>query len=71
MRVEYMKDGGSEGEVVSVALKPVDVGMDADGLPITSCVVVPTEAVAQAERGARLPKTQQTLLGILKDSSRA
>jgi hypothetical protein len=67
MRVEYMKDGGSEGEVVVSSLKSVEVGMDADDLPITSCVVMPAETVSAPERTARLPKNQHTLLGILKE----
>ena len=67
MRVEYMKDGGSEGEVVVSSLKSVEVGMDADDLPITSCVVMPAEAVSAPERTARLPKNQDTLLGILRE----
>ena len=61
-----MKDGGSEGEVVVSQLKPVDVGMDADELPITSCVVVPTEAIAEVRKGRSLPKNQQTMLTLLE-----
>jgi hypothetical protein len=71
VKVEWMKDGDSEGQVVCSTLKTVEAGTDADGEPITSCVLVAAEAVAQTERGARLPKTQQTLLGILKDGGPA
>ena len=71
MRVEYMKDGGSEGEVVVSQLKSVEVGIDADSLPITSCVVVPTETIAMPARAAKLPKNQETLLGILRDGGTA
>jgi hypothetical protein len=51
-----MKDGDSEGQIVTSTLKSVEVGQDADGEPITSCVVLPAEAVAQAERSKPLPK---------------
>ncbi len=61
-----MKDGGSEGEVVVSSLKSVEVGMDADDLPITSCVVMPAETVSAPERTARLPKNQHTW-GYLKE----
>ena len=66
-----MKDGDSEGQIVASTLKSIEVGTDADGESITSCVLVAAEAVAQTERGARLPKTQQTLLGILKEGGPA
>jgi AAA domain len=36
--VEYMKDGPEGGQIVST-LKIVDVGIDEDGEPLTSCVV--------------------------------
>jgi hypothetical protein len=56
LKVEWMKDGDSEGQIVTSTLKSVEVGQDADGEPITSCVVLPAEAVAQAERSKPLPK---------------
>lgn len=40
--VELMKDG-PEGEQEFSRLQPVEVGIDDDGDPITSCVVVPAE----------------------------
>jgi len=69
--VEWMKDGGSEGEVVTSRLDMVEVGTDADGEPITSCVVVPAAAVTVPERAAKLPKNQHTLFGILKEGGSA
>ena len=48
-----MKDGGSEGEVVTSRLEMVEVGTDADGEPVTSCVVLPAVAVTMPERGWR------------------
>lgn len=40
--VEYMKDGPDETQVVC-RLEQVEVGYDADGEPITSCICVPVE----------------------------
>jgi hypothetical protein len=45
--VEYMKDGPSGAEFMS-KLNPIDVGVDQDGDPITSCVIVPIEGSAAA-----------------------
>lgn len=42
-KLEWMKDG-PEGETLTSALEIVDVGIDDDGDPITSCVVIETEA---------------------------
>lgn len=42
VEVEFMRDG-PEGERVISRLEQVEVGTDADGDPITSCVVVPVE----------------------------
>ena len=51
--VEFMKDGESGDTIVS-ALESVEVGSDEDGDAITSCVVVPSEAVPAEHRGTRL-----------------
>jgi AAA domain len=45
--VEWMKDGDEDATIVS-RLEVVELGNDADGEPMTSCVVVPTDA-AKAE----------------------
>ena len=64
---ECMKDGGSEGAVVVSKLDAIEVGKDADELPITSCVVVPTEAIAEVRKGNKpQPKNQQTMLTLLE-----
>lgn len=52
--VEWMKDG-PEGDTIVSRLEQVEVGIDEDGEPITSCVVAPAEVVASAEN--RWPKT--------------
>ena len=59
-----MKDGEG-GETIVSALESIDVGYDEDGDVITSCVVVPSEAVPAEHRGTRLTPNQQTMLDVL------
>ena len=66
LKVEWMKDGDSEGQVVASTLKSIEVGTDANGEPITSCVVVPAEPAVQVHRNKPLPQNQQTMLTILE-----
>jgi AAA domain len=67
--VEWMKDG-PEGDVITSRLETVDVGTDADGDTITSCVVVPVEQTAQPIAAEpKLTKNQQTMFGILYDNA--
>jgi hypothetical protein len=47
MTVEYMKDGPTGDTIVS-RLESVEVGIDEDGDPITSCVVLPSETCGKA-----------------------
>jgi AAA domain len=65
--VECMKDG-PEGEVIASRLERVELGVDEDGDAITSCVVVPTEAVQSEAVGPRLSHNQQTMFSILHDA---
>jgi AAA domain len=70
IKVEWMKDG-PEGDTLLSRLQVVTVGVDDDGDPITSCVVVPINAEA-AQRDTltstpgRLPKAAQIALSALK-----
>ena len=66
MTVECMKDGGSEGAVVVSKLDAIEVGKDADELPITSCVVVPTEAIAEVRKGNKPRRRTATMLTLLE-----
>jgi len=50
-RVEKQKDGAA-GEAFTFTLKPVDLDPDEDGEPVSSCVVVPSDAPA-AKKGAK------------------
>jgi hypothetical protein len=47
--LEWLKDG-AEGDVITGRLRTVDLGLDAEGEPITSCVIVPAEIEPQAPR---------------------
>jgi hypothetical protein len=69
VEVEFMKDGDSS-EIVVSALESVDVGYDEDGDQITSCVIIPSEAVPPEHRGTRLTPNQQTMLDVLRRASR-
>jgi hypothetical protein len=69
VEIEFMKDG--EGcEAIISKLESVEVGTDQDGETITSCVVVPSEAVAPEHRGTRLTPNQQTMLDVLVRAGR-
>jgi AAA domain-containing protein len=67
--VEFMKDG-EEGETIVSALESVEVGHDQDGDLITSCVIVPSEAVTSERRGTKLSANQQTMLDVLVAAGR-
>jgi hypothetical protein len=55
LTVEWMKDGGGEGDVIAFRLDRVVVGQDDDGEDITSCIVVPVdETVGQPEHRPKL-----------------
>ena len=40
--VEWMKDG-PEGDIITSRLEQVDLGTDADGEPVNSCLIMPAE----------------------------
>jgi hypothetical protein len=67
--VEEMKDGPN-GAVIASRLEQVPVGVDEDGEPITSCVVIPTEVpqATAADPCERLTKNQRTMYSILHDA---
>ena len=68
--VEHMKDG-AEGAVIASRLETAELGLDDDGDPITSCVVVPVERTAlPAADEPRLSRNQQTMFSILYDAKR-
>jgi hypothetical protein len=67
MRVQFMKDGGSEGEVVVSTLKAVEVARDADDLPITSCIVAAAEVAEAGPKERKLTANQNTMLGLLRE----
>ena len=65
VEVEFMRDG-PEGERVISRLEQIQVGTDADGDPITSCVVVPVEVrEAGAPSGQELTDRERLALDAL------
>ena len=69
--VEFIKDG-QEGEAIASRLEKVEIGIDEDGAPITSCVVVPAEVTeASHENGQKLTANQHSMLNILEDAGPA
>jgi hypothetical protein len=53
------------GDVFGFSLHQVEIGQDADGLPITSCVAIEAEASKQSGSDQRLTRNQQTMFTIL------
>ena len=63
--LEWMKDG-PEGDEFHSRLDPVDVGVDDDGDPISSCIIIEAEPTKKTTT-AKLTKNQDTMLGLLDD----
>ena len=65
--VEFMKDG-DEGEVIASRLEKVEIGIDEDGDPITSCVVAASDATQAktTKKGTTLTKGAQIALKALE-----
>ena len=62
--VEWLKDG-EEGQEVFSRLEQVEVGLDDDGEPITSCVIVPSSEAA-ADTGRRITGAAKIALDFLQ-----
>jgi AAA domain len=60
VRVEWMKDG-PEGEEITSRLVPMEVGVDTEGDPITSCVIEPIDGNAAKPATTRKLPTRQKL----------
>jgi hypothetical protein len=67
--VECMKDG-EPGEVIVSKLERVEVGVDDDGDPITSCIVVEAEGVAKGSGRKHVSRNAQTFFSILQMAQR-
>jgi hypothetical protein len=62
-------EGCLEGDVIGSQLERVELGVDEDGDPITSCVIVPIEiSETKPIEGPCLTKNQQTMFTILHDA---
>ena len=64
--VEWMKDGAEDATIVS-RLEPVGVGIDEDGEPITSCVVVPSDGTTLEKPTRKLSDRQRLALNALTE----
>ena len=69
VKVEYAKDGEA-GDIIASRLEIVDVGVDEDGEPISSCVVMPVEGnvIAFPKSGRRLAPEAQIALAALEEA---
>ncbi len=67
--IDLMKDG-AQGEEVASQLEVVEVGVDDDGDPITSCVIVPVEGLAfsRSTGRSRLTKGDKIALAALQEA---
>jgi hypothetical protein len=65
VKVDWMKDGDTEGDTIISKLEHFLVGIDDDGNVLSSCVVVPSEAPAVDPTGDKLSKNQRTMFSIL------
>jgi hypothetical protein len=66
VEVERMKDG-PEGARLASRLEAVEIGTDVDGDTISSCVIVPSEAVSPAASGRKLsPKYDLALRALVE-----
>jgi hypothetical protein len=61
-KVEHMKDAEA-GTVIACKLEKVELGTDADGEPLSSCVIVPAEGSAG---GLKLSKVQRFAFELLQ-----
>jgi hypothetical protein len=66
--IEYMKDGKSGDSIVSRLEIVEEVGIDDDGDPIASCVVVPSEVPAETKNLSKLTQNQRTFFDVLTRS---
>jgi hypothetical protein len=70
VEVEAMKDGAEGARFVS-SLKAVEVGIDDNGQPITSCAILAVEGAASSKgktAGARTTANQNRFLDIMRDA---
>jgi len=62
--VEHMKDGEA-GAVIACRLDRIELGLDDDGDPITSCLIIPAEGVTSA-KGPKLSDANKLALVTLQ-----
>jgi Bifunctional DNA primase/polymerase, N-terminal/AAA domain len=68
VELEWLKDGAENSAAIISKLERVEIGHDEDGIPLTSCVVVPSTAAADSATAEQLTKNQKTMFSILYDA---
>jgi hypothetical protein len=64
--VEWLKDG-PEGDIITSRLEQVDLGTDADGEALNSCVIVPAEGdIEQATQERKVKGAKKIVLDLLR-----
>jgi hypothetical protein len=66
LHLSKLKDG-EDGTRWGFNLNVVQVGTKADGKPLTSCVVLPAEAVAERPSRTNVGRVQQLVMRVLRD----
>jgi DNA polymerase len=70
VKVELMKDG-EEGTELASRLEVVEVGINDEGDPITSCVIVPVDMPEASAPKRKLSSKQETLYTLLHEAGQA
>jgi hypothetical protein len=70
VEVELMKDG-AQGDIIASRLEVVTVGVDEDGDPMTSCVIVELDAAAAQRAGRSGPRGWPNSLRLVRDATNA
>jgi AAA domain len=64
--VEWLKDG-PEGDIITSRLEQVDLGTDADGEALNSCVIVPAEGgIGQTTKERKVKGAKKIMLDLLR-----
>jgi hypothetical protein len=67
VEVEYMKDG-KEGDIICSSLKEVEVGVDADGDKMRTCVIEPVDAALTTSVRGKLTGKHELAMRMLYDA---
>ncbi|RYE54302.1 MAG: hypothetical protein EOP20_12065, partial [Hyphomicrobiales bacterium] len=68
--ITKQRDMGGKGDRIGFRLSSIEMGIGKWGSPITSCVVLATDAPAATKKLPRLGEAQQAILGVLRGAGR-